>query len=238
MMVVIIDDPRNWDYPFPRSFYEDEHVVYHGTSSPNSEVLETKGFIRGQLPFEISALRRLLSISDEMRHKSWARTTVAGLSTSTQLSRTEPRKIYFSGNFWFARSYATDRGGETVHNALLLCTELLARITGDDENSKTLFTEITSIAEPLQSLITGVKPVVYAVKIESEWFDSSIEWHRVGNLICPPVNMGCISSIPPERILAKVIYVNGAEDGYTGPQPANWEDLHNFFHPVRSGPRP
>jgi hypothetical protein len=237
MMVVIINDPRNWDYPFPRSFYEDEHVVYHGTSSTNSEILESKGFIRGRLPFDVSALRQLLSISDEMRHKSWARTTVAGLSTSTQLSRTGPRKLYFSGNFWFARSYATELGGETVNNALLLCAELLARITGDDENGKMLFTKINSIAVPLRSLITGAKPVVYAVKVEDDWFDSSIEWNRVGNLICPPVNIGCISSIPPERILAKAIYVNGAEDGYTGPQPAKWEDLHNFFHPVRSGPR-
>src|SRR5580692_4597361 len=126
MMIVIIDDPRNWDFPFTRAFYEDEHVVYHGTSSTNSAVLESEGFIRGRVPFDVSPLRRLLSISDEMEHKSWARTTVAGLSTSTQLSRTEPRKIYFSGNFWFARSYATDLGGETVNKALLLCTELLA----------------------------------------------------------------------------------------------------------------
>lgn len=231
MMTAIIDDPKNWDYPFTRSFYEDEHVVYHGTSSAISEVVESGGFVRGWLPFDVLALRRLLSISDEIGHKSWARRTVEGLSTSTQLFQTEPRKIYFSGNFWFARSYATDSGGETVHNALLLCKELLTRVAADNENSRNFSLEIEGIAAPLRSLIKGAKPVVYAVKAQDDWFDNSLEWDRVGDLIAPPVNLGCNRSVPPDRILAKAIYVNGAEDGYSGPQPAKWEDLRTFFHP-------
>jgi hypothetical protein len=72
--------------------------------------------------------------------------------------------------------------------------------------------------------------MVYAVRVDDEWLAHPVQIDRSGNLVAPPVNIGCVTSVPKERILAKAMYVNGAVPGYTGPQPLQWRDACNLRH--------
>jgi len=120
-----IEDPCDWNYPFSKVFYDDPTVVYHGTSSSYAAAIEAEGLVAGVARFPVQVVQELVATCDAVGFRSWAYTTVKGLSRGTNLSRTAERRVYLSANFWFARDYATNTGGETVHNALRLADELL-----------------------------------------------------------------------------------------------------------------
>lgn len=231
MQIVQIKDPRDWTYPFAQSLYDDHRVVYHGTSSTFSDTIESSGFVLGKLPFSIQALRKLISLAEEIRFHSWSYTTVKGLSSNTQLSSNADRPIYFSANFWFARDYATSIGGETIHNAILLSEQLLAHIHRASEDYSSVSFAVRQIHKDLLALTAGAFPVVYAVQVEPEWLqhESSLERQQIGSLVVTKVNIGCFKSVPLARLIAKVEYVNGAEPGYIGPQPVTWSEARRFL---------
>src|SRR5690349_7040543 len=116
MELIRIEDPHHRSYPLPEALYDDARVVYHGTSSSFSHSIERDGFTIGRLPFSLESLQQLISICDQIRFRSWAYNCVLGLARGNELSRGSNRAVYFSANFWYSRDYATNGGGETVHN--------------------------------------------------------------------------------------------------------------------------
>lgn len=230
MQVVQIYEPRDWNYPFTQSLYDDPRVIYHGTSSAYAATIEANGFVRGQPPFSISDLRKLVSLADKIRFRSWSYTTVKGLSSSKQLFAETDWPIYFSANFWYARDYATSLGGETIHNAILLAKELLDYMQRDAENNGSILAEVHQLHDYLLSLVANSFPIVYAVRVEPEWLqhESSLEREGFGSFVVTEVNIECLISVPATHLLAKVEYVHGAESGYLGPQPTTWSEAHRF----------
>lgn len=134
MQSISITDPADRSYPFGRAMFEDRRVLYHGTWSTWSTVVERDGFARYGVPFDWRdiavifkanvALGRTfpLIISDSLR-----KTLVASNATADV-----DHDLYLSANFWRARAYATDRGGEIPRMTLELA-EYVERICTSSE---------------------------------------------------------------------------------------------------------
>jgi hypothetical protein len=164
-------------------------------------------------------------VCDRIGFKSWNNEVVTGFSTETQLRQEETRPVYFSANFWFARDYAMNVGGETVHNALALCEGAL-RFLSERGDILTVENDIRTIHSELQTITRNSRPVVYAVRIDEGWIKpgNALRRRQFGEFVQAPINLSCWTSIPLERILAKATYVNGAESGFLSLQPACWSD--------------
>jgi hypothetical protein len=227
---VQIQDPRDWNYPFSRALYDDPTVVYHGTSSSYREAIETEGLIAGVPRFPVQVVQELVATCDAVGVRSWSYTTVKGLSRGTDLSRPAERRVYLSANFWFARDYAINAGGETIHNALLLAGQLLEHLRTDSGHGE-LAGRVTTIQRRLTDLTADSFPVVYAVRVDPEWLDRNgeeLERQDVGDLVITAANILCRCSIPADHLLAKAEYVKGAESGYLGPQPRTWHEARRW----------
>lgn len=229
MHTVRIDNPDDVRYPFSQDLYDDPTVVYHGTSSCFAAAVEANGFVLGQIPFPVASVQRLVAISDSVNWKSWSRTVVKGLARHAMLDRGYDRAIYFSANYWFARGYATEVGGETVNSAMVLAAELLEstvrdRLASDDLN------ELVAIQTELKDLTAGAIPVVFAVRVDADWLrhPDSLERFQFRNLVETEVNIACLKSVPIDRVLAKAECVNGLNPGYMNPQPALWIDARSL----------
>jgi hypothetical protein len=222
--VMQIEDPRDWNYPFSEAFYSDPAVVYHGTSSSYRGAIEREGLVAGSPRFPVQAVLDLVAVCDSLPFRSWSYTTVKGLSRGTDLSRRDERRVYLSANFWYARDYAINTGGETIHNALRLADELLEPSRSGSELGE-LTERVTAIRCQLIGLTAGSFPVVYALRVDTEWLEhkgKELERMVIGDLVVTEVNISCRCSIPSERLLAKAEYTRGAETGYLGSQPGTW----------------
>jgi hypothetical protein len=228
--IICIEDPRDWSYPFAQWLYDNPCVVYHGTSSAYASVIEREGFMVGHLPFSVKMLQHLIAVCAQLGFRSWSYTTVRGLSSGTKLSRDADRPVYFSANFWFARDYATNIGGETIHNALRLSKEMLDHLARIGKGTSTLGDEVRDLQHQLLALTADSFPVVYAVRIDREWIEDETQLERgeKGSLVPTAVNIACTTSVPSDRLQAKVEYINGAESGYLGPQPTAWAETRHL----------
>jgi len=154
---------------------------------------------------------------------------VKGLAKHAMLDRDQDRAVYFSANFWFARAYAKDAGGETVHHAMLLAAELLEG-TARDRLARDDLNELVAIQTELKDLTADAIPIVFAVRVDADWLrhPDSLERLDAGDLVVTQVNIACLTSVPIDRIVGKVEFVNGLEPGYMSAQPASWIDARSF----------
>jgi hypothetical protein len=184
----------------------------------------------GRLPFSVKMLRQLIAVCDQMGFRNWSYTTLRGLSSGTELSRDADRPVYFSANFWYARDYATNIGGETINNALRLSEELLDHIARKGKDTSSLGDEVRHFRRQLLAVTADSFPVVYAVRIDREWLkdETQLEREERSSLVVTAVNITCATSVPTDRLQAKVEYVNGAESGYLGPQPTTWAEARHL----------
>jgi hypothetical protein len=114
-----IEDCLDPFYPFDRDLYEDEHVIYHGTWSTHCPQIEQSGMGKACIAYRQADIDALCQIclrfgntGDPMRGGFSVLDACAyGISPGN-------RPIYLTGNYWCARGYAKNRGGETIHHAL------------------------------------------------------------------------------------------------------------------------
>ena len=145
------------------------------------------------------------------------------------LNRGQDRAVYFSGNFWYARDYARNSGGETVHNATLLVAELLENTVRDCLASDDL-SELVAIQTELRELTVDTIAMVFAVRVDAKWLrhPGSLARDELGVVVVPDVNIACLRSVPIDRIVGKVEYISGLNPGYLGPHPASWIDARSL----------
>jgi hypothetical protein len=225
-----IENPLDWNYPFSQAMYDDEAVVYHGTSSTAAADIDARGLMPVARQFPLRVLQDLIAACDATDFRSWHYWTVKGLSEGTDLSRPASRHVYLSANFWYAREYATNLGGETVHNALGLTNELLAllRHRGD---STGLIQTAAGILAHLAAHTAGAIPIVYALRVEPAWLTQrgrELERTDCGGMVITEANISCDRPIPADRLLGSVEYPRGAESGYQGPQPKSWYEARRM----------
>ncbi len=230
METLQITDPLDWSYPFSRALYEDSTIVYHGTASNFAAAIERDGLVAGVPHFPIDEIQELVTLSDALNLRSWSYGCVKGLASGAMLERPSERCVFLSANFWFARDYATNVGGETVQNAIILADELAThlRATG---GSSDVTNRVSAIQADLVKPTAGSFPIVYALRVDGTWLkDKGGELRRrnLGDMVAPTVNISCLRSVPSDRLLAKAEYVSGAGSGYIGPQPISWDEARRL----------
>lgn len=107
-----VTDLTDRSFPFSPTLFDDPHIVYHGTWSAYSQRIESAGF-GGALPFEQNDLETIA--------EAWGKAGICDSYTRTVFSNKpgQPRtELSMTGNFWHARAYATDGGGEVVRMVL------------------------------------------------------------------------------------------------------------------------
>jgi hypothetical protein len=108
MISVTIADPKGDLYPFSKLLWNDAQVVYHGTWSAYSERIESEGFVRTDLPFDHQHVATVMDSREALDMGFKAANFFAN-------GPGQPRaELSMTGNFWGARVYATDGGGEAV----------------------------------------------------------------------------------------------------------------------------
>jgi hypothetical protein len=220
---ITIGDPGDRSYPFRRELFEDACVLYHGSWSTWNSKIEATGFRQGDFPFKWECVETICN-----RNRAIGR----GSFLTAFLGR--QRNLFFASNFWLARAYATDGGGEIVRKAIeeaetfeRICSvaterdnlvkylrattqEAAISLLTDDEGLSRIRTDVKAAKQELMSLTTGGHPVVYAVAVEPNWFG---DWaHYVGHLeIGIREDLQCQHDVAPERILAKANYPNNTD---------------------------
>ena len=109
MECITINDPNDRSFPLSRALFENRQVLYHGSWTTYSSTIESEGFVHGALPFDWRHVATVFR----------ARQAIGGSALKMFLGEEYPRKppscdLSLITNFWFARAYAMDGGGEVV----------------------------------------------------------------------------------------------------------------------------
>jgi hypothetical protein len=128
MLTATINDPNDQCFPFGRELWNNPQVVYHGTWSVYSKRIETEGFGHSELPFDHEHIAAIMRSRELIGIGSYA---------GPVFFRDRPpqarRELSMTGNFWFARAYATDGGGEVVRIVLREAREFEALCSEDEK---------------------------------------------------------------------------------------------------------
>src|SRR6266566_1722835 len=115
--VVTVEDPLEPFYPFGQELYAGERVVYHGTWSTYCSSIEEQGMGKDCLAYNQADIDSLCGIGWRFGLEGDAK--VGGLAVLQKCAYgvgKGKRPIYLSRNYWCARGYARNHGGETVHH--------------------------------------------------------------------------------------------------------------------------
>lgn len=110
----IINDSNDRSFPFSRNVFEDQHILYHGTWSTWSLRIETDGFTPGSVPFDWEHVATVFRANKAIGRGSYLKMFLG----ENYPAIPPARNLYFSANFWFARAYATDKGGEAIRKTI------------------------------------------------------------------------------------------------------------------------
>ena len=252
---LIINDPRDRSYPFSRGLFEDAFVLYHGSWSTWAPSIERHGIRRGDVPFAWTDIAAVYEARRAVGQGSYL-----PMFLGKEYPRREPpRDLFFSADFWTARAYATDGGGEVVRTTIeeamqfeRLCldpdarqrliqhwrvglaecpghaaTESALKTLHDDARMAALHRVVSETRARLQSLAAGGHPIIYAVRVEADWFRSSTwqqhldDWQAGSR----QVDMRCAArDIPTDRFLARAAYPNGTESDFSAAWCVTWTD--------------
>ena len=129
MQSVVINNPQARRFPFPRDIFEDSLVLYHGSWSNWSRRIEQDGLTKGHTPFD---WRHVAPVVRAHKAIGWGSFVIG--RDEPRGNEASPRDVSFSPNFWRARAYSTDSGGEVVRMTIeaakrfeSLCTDPKAR---------------------------------------------------------------------------------------------------------------
>ena len=263
METVTIADSEDRSYPFNMECFDNPRILYHGSWSTYSKAIEGKGFVHGALPFDWKDVATVFEA-----HRAIGRGSYLPVFLGRNYPREEPpRDLSITGNFWFARAYATDGGGEvlrkTIEEAKLfeeICaiqekraalkaqwqkallgqpnhadTVAALRTLGDEQRLSRLFAEVTSVRERLSRLTNGGFPVVYAIRVQPEWFGDGwarylSDWEmsiRAHELRCSGV------LVEADRIIAKAEYPTGTDCDFRPTGFHNWEEYQKIWNSSR-----
>jgi hypothetical protein len=108
----------------------------------------------------------------------------------------------------FVRDLETGLRIQSQHAAIRSAIELLK----SQHALQQLHADVTAAREELQALTDGGHPVVYAIRVDPEWFETPGQitceagWREGVRLICSDR-----ADVLPERLLGKVAYPNGTD---------------------------
>ena len=130
MEVKIINNPNNVIFPLARGDFENLNLVYHGTSSCFTNLIEEMGWVMHSPPYNFDDVEYIIEQTRIRGYKTNGMGMLIAFTTkadATQSNEGNLRLKYpsFSQNYWTARAYSNNRGGETIHYILLAVEEFL-----------------------------------------------------------------------------------------------------------------
>jgi hypothetical protein len=258
MLIKTIADPHNKKYPFPKSFFHDPDILYHGTWSAYANRIDEEGFVNSDLPFSVSHLRTISDAGVALGIGSYGRDL---FFSNEGGGGKEGVELSMANSFWGAREYSTDEGGEVVRimlreakNAERFGTDEEVRLRWKSECEDGLKThpdhaptkavvKLLSTTSEMDRLCSGVRhareaieavtrggfPVVYAIRVEPDWFGE--QWERHLYQISDGMRteeLSCLRSlIAAARLVAKAEYPNGTSTHFS-PGTFDWSELQEM----------
>jgi hypothetical protein len=231
MQIFTITDPHNRENPLAELSIA-ESVMYHGTHSMFSSLIEKQGFRFDGFDAAFgAAIRTIVAACDELYFKPDGYGAAAGFS--------DKKFVYFSASFRSARGYAINVGGERIDGALRAANAFVAfarapdrverqaahweavlkqygphreteRILANLRNAE-LVRELPKQVENAYSVLSpAVKqghPVVYAVRVDRKWVSL---YHAVmtGEGHAEPFGGISQAEVTADRIVARIDYPN------------------------------
>lgn len=174
-MEVVVLQPDDIKFPLGKEIWEDKNVWFHGTSSIFIEKIESTGWKSGDLPYSLSDVGRVIEIYDSIRERgtlqdfpAYSDSILYSYTMEGNLVEFEKRGVSLTRNYWLARNYSRNIGGETI-NAILEACKFFVRLVRDPfshgEHIKRLDKEIEDFHKHYSSkLIARVESLTMQLK--------------------------------------------------------------------------
>lgn len=235
MEVRIINNPNNVIFPLAREDFENLNLVYHGTRSCFSNLIQDNGWVMHSPPYNFDDVEYIIEQTRIKGYKINGVGMLIAFTTKTDAIQSNERNLRlkypsFSQNYWTARAYSNYRGGETVHNILLAVEEFLYNYKKFSEIiEKEIIDRFDEIKNKYRNIIGDSYPVVYVIEIDPEWFSP---WEvRENTYQKPRDEIVLIRDVVPECIKARIDFPKGLHPfhpKYEYPLPLEWS-LEGFI---------
>lgn len=278
MEVIEVLKPSDIIYPLKREIFEDLNVAYHGTSSNYSEKIEKLGWKLNNAIYDMLDIKFVREKFDSLCYEnSQGYVALRSWTLGDQNENIKRKRPSFASNYWTARNYARNNGGETLRFLFIAFNDFNNFINEKelvDNHWKKIKSELEKVNDielkynqnlqinskrnenfegyvrynkkryslALKNIVNKdyikeihdkfqiIKKkynryvethcgVVYALRIEPDWFDNWIEpYHATCEIdgiqysrTIKNVDLFAIKPIPPENIIAKIIFPNGVD---------------------------
>ena len=141
MKIFTITDPHDVIYPLPETMYSDTHILYHGTSSIYSEMIENNGWDINGIPLELQDFVDLVEIFKKIDYDGINISVLKSYTIGSDEKYLQLKKPSFSQQYNTARNYATNPGGESITYFLKSIEDML-KFSNDDELKKNHISKI------------------------------------------------------------------------------------------------
>ena len=141
MKIFKITDPHDVIYPLPEKMYSDPHILYHGTSSIYSEMIENNGWNINATPLELQDFVDLVEIFKKIDYDGINISVLKSYTIGSDEKYLQLKKPSFSQHYNLARNYATNPGGESITYFLKSIEDML-KFSSDDKLKKNHISEI------------------------------------------------------------------------------------------------
>jgi hypothetical protein len=189
----------------------DASIVFHGTSSCFSPVIEERGWVLKWRPYLWDDVKFLLDVTEQIG-LSHIGSIYLDVNFTCQTGDNN-KGPYFTQQVDGAVQYARHAGGETVRCAVQRAEVLLSHLAGKQEFDMQR-SRIESLLKLWKPLIEHSAPVVYALKACETTFPDVLpsqigafayqlrEW---GQVSCRGGEFRSQADVPPDRIIAKAV---------------------------------
>ena len=141
MKIFTITDPHDVIYPLPETMYSDTHILYHGTSSIYSEMIENNGWDINGIPLELQDFVDLVEIFKKIDYDGINISVLKSYTIGSDEKYLQLKKPSFSQQYNTARNYAANPGGESITYFLKSIEDML-KFSNDDELKKNHISKI------------------------------------------------------------------------------------------------
>ena len=115
MEIKTISDPNDIVYPLSQDLFNDSQIVYHGTSSNFTELIEKRGWNVNEQIYDIKDIKYVCDIIESINYFNIKGDEVLRPFTLGSNNHHVERKLpSFTQDYWIARNYANNPGGETI----------------------------------------------------------------------------------------------------------------------------
>lgn len=153
---LIINDPLNIVYPLNKDIFEDDYVVYHGTSSCYITNIEQNGWRINDQPYNIKDIVNICKVFSDINFSDEGYSVLSPFTLSSDQSHVGDKRASFTNNYWMARGFASVQGGETLH-ALLKAIQSFQQLILSEEIRRKQLTILNNRFNEYDKMLNMIK---------------------------------------------------------------------------------